>query len=186
MKKTLAVLVVGLLLACGEGAMAQSSQQLFTEAQRSYLSGDAESAKMKFQTVIELDPSNTAAKNYLRMIASQEKKDGTGVLEKQLNSLVLVKVDFKDATFGSALEYLKQQAAKQSEGKIKVNFVVLLPPEFVETQKVSLNLANIPFPQALHYLGELAGVDFKIENYAVSVRKKAATGQASPGGVKVP
>jgi len=172
--KILAILLVGLLLACGEGALAQSSQQLFSEAQRAYISGDVDAAKQKFQTVLELDPANAGAKNYLRMIAAQEKSDGGAQLEKQLKSLVLPKVEFKDATFGSALEYLKQRAVKQSEGKIKVSFVVQLPPDFVETQRVTLSLANIPFTEALHYLGDLAGVEFRIEKYAVIVKKTAA------------
>ena len=178
--KTLAMIVAGLLLVCGEGAMAQSSQQLFSEAQRAYIGGDVETARQKFQTVLELDPANIGAKNYLRMIAAQQKTDGNGQLEAQLKSLVLPKVEFKDATFGSALEYLKQQAAKQSAGKIKVSFVVQLAPEFAETQRVSLNLADIPFTEALHYLGELAGVDFKIEQYAVIVKKKPAETGAAP------
>jgi len=180
--KTLAILVVGLLLACGEGAKAQSSQQLFNEAQRAYVAGDIDGARQKFKTVLELDPNNTSAINYMRMINAQEKKDGGEQLEKQLKTLVLPKVEFKDATFGSALEYLKQQAAKQSDGKVKVSFVVQLPPEFPDTQRVTLNLSNIPFTEALHYLCQLAEVDYKVEKYAVIVKKKAdvAAPEASP------
>ena len=183
--KTLAILVAGLLLAIGEGAPAQnsasSSQQLFNEAQRAYVGGDVATAAEKFKIVVELDPGNVAAKNYLRMIAAQEKKDGSAAIEKQLKSLVLPKVEFKDATFGSALDYLKQQAAKQSDGKIKVSFVLQIPQETVDTRRATLALSDIPFTDALHYLCELAGVDYKIEKYAVIIKPKAAPApEASP------
>ena len=170
--KPLAILVLGLLLAGGEGARAQSSQQLFNEAQRAYVAGDVDGARQKFKTVLELDPDNTAAQNYLRMINTQYKNEGDKQLEKQLKSLVLTKVEFKDATFGSALEYLKQQTAKQTKDAVKVSFVVQLPSEFVDSQRVTLNLANLPFTEALHYLCELAGVDYKIDKYAVTIKKK--------------
>jgi len=177
--KPLAILALALLLLCSKGANAQSSQQLFNEAQRAYVSGDVETAKEKFKTVLELDPSNTIAQNYMRMITSQEKKDNGEQMEKKLKTLILPKVDFRDATFGSALEYMRQAASKQTEGKVHVSFVVQLPSEFTETQKVTLNLANIPFTEALHYLCDLGGVDYKIEKYAIIVKRKAAAAAPS-------
>jgi len=171
--KTLVTFALGLLLICSEGANAQSSQQLFNEAQRAYISGDVETAKQKFTTVLEIDPSNTSARNYLRMITTQEKSDTGEQMQNQLKALILPKVEFRDATFGSALEYMRQAASRQSGGKVSVSFVVQLPPEFKDTQKVTLNLANIPFTEALHYLCELGGVDYKIEKYAIIVKKKA-------------
>ena len=169
---------MGLFLAFGAEAMAQSSQQLLNEAQHAYITGNIDTAQQKFKAVLELDPSNVTAQNYLRMINVNLKKDGGEQLTKQLKTLVLEKVEFKDSTFGSALEYLKQQAAKQSGGKIKVSFVVQLPPEFVESKQVTLNLSDIPFTEALNYLCELAGVEYKIEKYAVIVKRKASEAAA--------
>ena len=94
-------------------------------------------------------------------------------MEKQLKALILEKVDLKDATLGTAFQYLKQKAAKQSADKILVNFVVQLPPDFTTAQRVTLNLANIPFTEALHYLCEQVGVEYKIEKYAIIVKMKS-------------
>ena len=170
----LAILLVGLLLICSEGAFAQSNQQLFNEAQRAYLSGDIGAAKQKFITVLQQDPTNIAAKNYLRMIVTQEKSDGGSQLESQLKAIVLPKVELREATFGVALDYLKQQAAKQTQGKVTVSFVVQLPTEFTDTQRVTLNLSAIPFTEALRYLCDLAGVEYRVDKYAVTIRKKSA------------
>jgi diphthamide biosynthesis methyltransferase len=166
-------LLLGALALSGT-VMAQSSQDLLNEAQHAYLTGNTDLAKAKFQSVLQRDPDNLTAKNYLRTILVAEKKENRGELEKQLKALVLDKVEFKDASFSSALEYLKQRASKQSAGKTQVSFVVQLPPEVAESKKVTLNLASIPFPEALRYLCELAGADYRIEKYAVIILPKAA------------
>lgn len=180
MKKSL-LLAFSLLLLFSRACPAQSVPQLYTEAQRAYMAGDVETAKDKFKLVLEMNPKHTGAQGYLRMIVAQEKRSGGGGdLQKQLQTLVLPKVEFRDATFGSALEYLKQQAAKQSGDKVKVSFVVQLPAEFSETQKATLNLTNVPFIEALRYLCDQANVTFSIEKFAVVVKKKATVETATP------
>lgn len=150
---------------------AQSAAQISSEGQRAYLSGDIESAKAKFKMTLELDPGNVAARNYLRIITTQEAKAGGGAqLEKQLRSLILPTVKFQEATFSAALESLKQQAAKQS---VEMSFVTQLPPEAMERQ-VTLNLANVPFTVALRYLCELNGARFSVEKFAVVIKRAGA------------
>jgi len=169
----MAILSAGLLLAFGHVAKAQSSPTLLTEAQRAYLSGHVDEAKQKFQTVLDGDPKNATAQNYLRMIASQEKNSDGAVLEKQLKALILEKVDLTDTSLGAAFKYLKQKAAQQSGDKIQVNFAVQLPAEFVMNRKVTLTLASIPFTEALHYLCDQVGIEYKIEKYAIVVKMKS-------------
>lgn len=148
---------------------AQSAQQFSSEGQRAYLSNDMETAKARFQQALALDPSNQTATGYLRMIMAQEKKaggPGGGELEKQLRALVLPEVKFKEATFAEALEYLKQMAAKQS---VAVSIVV--QPDVNREAKVTLNLANVPFTEALRYVCELVGTKYSIDRFAVVVKK---------------
>jgi hypothetical protein len=93
-------------------------------------------------------------------------------------------VEFKEATLGSALDYLKQVVARVSEGKAAVNFIVQLPDDQVKTQTVTLNVTNIPFTEVLRYIGGLANVQFEYEKYAVVVKAKgstAATTSSAPG-----
>lgn len=177
--KSLLILLLSLWIVGNQFANAQSAQQLINEAQRAYSSGDVETAKQKFKSALEVDPSNIAAQNYLRTILATEKTSGGEQMEAQLKALILPKVELRDATFGSALEYLRQTANKESKSKTNVSFVVQLPPDFVETQKVTLSLNNVPFTAALHYLCELGGVDYKVEKYAVIIKKKAAEESSS-------
>jgi len=164
-------------------ALAADIGQLNTEAQRAMMAGDSDTAKAKFEEVLKLDPENVTAKGYLRMIQANEKKNSASSLQAQLDKLTLDHVKFKDATLGSALDYLKQMAAKKS---VNVSFVMQLPQSAVEETKVSIDLQNVPFLVALNYVSDLAGVQFTVQQYAIVVKAKPTAETTSNVGSGVP
>lgn len=179
--KTLQFLLVGFLtsIVLIVGATAESTRDILIAAQTAYMKGDMETAKKNFQAVNKLDPKNVTAIGFLRKIAVDEaKKPQVGSLQKQLEKLIVPKVDFRDATLGSALEFLKQAAPKHSDGKVIVNFVVQLPDEQANSQTLTLTLANVPYSEVLRYLGEVAKLEFAYEKYAIVVKSRA--GPAAP------
>lgn len=149
--------------------LAQSTAKLSADAQRAFLAGDMETAKIKFRTVLQVDPANVTARNYLRMIVVQENQGGAGTIESQLKNIKLPMVQFQDATFGAALEFVKQQAAKQSA---TISFVTKVPPEML-LKKVTLNLTNVPLGEALRYLCDLVGATAVAEKYAIVIKPSA-------------
>ncbi|MDB6175773.1 MAG: hypothetical protein JWL59_5084 [Chthoniobacteraceae bacterium] len=154
-------------------ALGESTATLLTEAQTAYLRGDLETAKRNFELVNQIDSHNTTAINYLRMIKVQQAKgNAASKVEKELATVVLPQVQFREATLGSALDALKRQIAKASEGKVNVSFVLQLPEETVKTAPVTLNLSNVPAKEVLRYMGELVNVTFAYEAYAIVVRPK--------------
>jgi hypothetical protein len=154
------------LAALGQDA----TQQLLTDAQRNYFRGDLEAAKTGFQQVLAIDPRNEAALRYLRMIQAQEKKTGGGgAVQKQLRELTIARVEFRQATLDSALEYLKQEAARNN---VQASFVV--KPDVNQMQKITLSLGNVPFTEVLRYIGDLAKVNFNVERHAIVVSKRGA------------
>jgi hypothetical protein len=171
--------LVALSLSSATVQAADAVAQLLAEAQTAMLRGDLPTAKAKFQSVKSLDPKNVTAAGYLAKIAAQEAKEGIGgSQEKQLANLILPKVDFKDATFSSTLDLLKQNVKKLTDGKQAVNFVVQLPEAQANTS-VTLSLTNVPFTEVLKYLGSLANVSFTYDRYAITVRPAAPTAQAT-------
>lgn len=170
--KTLQFRLVGFLtsIVLTVGASAESLQEYLTAGQTSYMKGDVESAKNSFQTAYKLDPKNQIAIGFLKKIAVDEKnKPQVSSMQKELEKLIIPKVDFKDATFSSVLDFMKQAVAKNSEGKVNVSFVVQLPEEQAK-QTVTLALANAPCSVVLRYLGELTKVDFVYDKYAIVVK----------------
>ncbi len=182
MKRTLVPLLL-LFAAAVLPAGAQSS--LSTEAQRAYLAGDLSTAKQKFELILASDPDNLAARNYLKMIAVNEAKAGPGAkLESRLQKLILPSVDFKEATLDAALDALRQQAGKISGGKIQPNFV--LQSGVNSAAPVTLRLANIPFTEALRYIGQLANVEFIVDQYAILVKPHEGASTPAPAPAASP
>jgi hypothetical protein len=172
--------LVALSLGVATVQAADAVAQLLAEAQTAMLRGDIPAAKAKFQSVKTLDPKNVTAAGYLAKIAAQEAKDGVnGSQEKQLAKLILPKVEFREATFSSTLDYLKQSVTKLTDGKQSVSFVVQQVPEAQANMPVTLSLTNVPFTEVVKYLGSLANVSFTYDRYAITVRPAAPTAQAT-------
>jgi hypothetical protein len=165
------------LLILGTSALGADVQRILTEAQTAMLRGDLETAKRNFQIVYQLDPKNAVAIGGLRQIALEERKGGgSGSVEKQFAQLILPQVQFKEATFTEALDFLKKKVTDVSGGKQTANFVV--QPGIDPSSKVTLSLTNIPFTEALRYLGELVSAKIDYQKYAIVIRP--ANGAARP------
>ena len=144
--------------------VAQQSD-LMAEAVRAYQTGDYATAKSLFQSLVSLNPKNTAAKNYLATILQKE-KDGPGI-EASLRKIILPKVDLSEATPREAMAYVSQQVDKLSAGKQKLNLVWLVPAE--NTSTVTLKLENAPANEVLRYIAEAAGLKLGYEAHAIKV-----------------
>ena len=169
--------IVSLSLAAA--AFAQSAQQVLTEAQSAYLRGDLDTAKRNFELVLKLDPSNRTAIGYLKMIQTKQAQAGVSdQQQKQLEKLILPKVELREATLGASLDFLRQKAKELSDGKAAVNFVVQVPDEVVKSTPITLSLTNVPFTEVLRYIGNLASVEFVYEKYAIAVKPRGASASA--------
>jgi hypothetical protein len=156
-------------------AAGESLQQILSDAQTAYLQGDMVAAKRNFDIVVQLDPKNQVARNYLRIIQSQLAAAPKGnQIEKQLSSVILPKVDFREATLGSVFEYLRQQVPKVSNGKSTVNFVIQVPDQDLQTKQVTLQLTSVPFTVALKYLCDLAELQAEYQQYAIKIMPRGA------------
>ncbi len=99
--------------------------------------------------------------------ADQLKQTASGPLDRQLRSLVLRRVECRDANLSGTLEYLKQKAAKQSGGTIDAVYRLDVPEEVALSPAVTLSLTNVPFLEALRYVGELADVNLRVKNHVI-------------------
>jgi len=145
------------------------------QAQRAYVAGDYDTARELFSEVVALDPHNTLAIQFLRNIRLRQ----AGIVTPShdpIKELVLQKVDFKNASFSSALDFLKQKAAEQS---VTISFVSQLPPPQMD-RAVTLSLSQIPFLDALNYLCQLNHATYKVEKYAIVISPVLADAAASP------
>jgi general secretion pathway protein D len=128
-------------------------------------------------------------------------KDATGTarITNKLNTIIIPKVEFRDASIREALEFLRQQAAENdpgADGRKGVDIVLRLnalgtraetisatsmtPPASATTPvsapstnladaRITITLNQIPLGEALRYIASQAGLKVKIEPYAVSI-----------------
>jgi hypothetical protein len=151
--------------------------QLMGDAQRAYLARDYQTATELFNQVLEIDPHNTLAIQYLRNIHLAQ-AGMPNVAKDPIKDLMLPKIEFKDATFTSALDFFKEQAAKQG---VTVSFVAQLPEPQLE-HRVTLSLSNIPFLDALRYLCEQNNAVSTQEPYAIVIKPVPADASPAPAG----
>ena len=157
-------------------ALADSDEpSLMAQAQRAFIAGDYDTAKQIFGEVIELDPHNTVAIQYLRNIRLAQ----AGALptpKDTLHGLILPRVELKAATFSAALDFFKREAAAQS---VTVSFVPQLPAAQMD-RSVTLSLSQIPFLDALKYLCQLDDATYKVERYAIVILPAAPADTPAP------
>ena len=119
---------------------------------------------------MEIDKNFRPAAALLAKITADERQAGAAPSGATVQSLgkVFVPVDLNGTTLQTAIEILRQRIGESSGGKVTPNFVLRLPPDLT-SKKVTLHLDRVPATEAMRYLGSLAGVDFKVEPYAITV-----------------
>ena len=178
--KTFLALAVCLIVFVGH-APAQTASQLYTEATQTYEASDAATAKQKLRLALEVDKNFRPAALLLAKITAEERQAGAQPSGASIQSLqrVMVPVDLQNTDLQTAIEILRQRVAEKSAGRVAVNFVLRLPPELA-SKKVTLHLDHVPAIEAMRYLGSVAGVDFKVEPYAVTVTPAAGASAPAP------
>lgn len=135
------------------------------DAIAAYQAGDYKTAKSLFAVVLETEPRNTVAQNYLRMIAQKEKG---GTLENSLSKILIPKVEFTDASVREAVTYVAQRVSALTEGKQTLNIVWLIPSEY--DARVTISLQNIPATEALKYIATSANLKLNYDARALTIR----------------
>jgi hypothetical protein len=189
------MLALAIVLSTAFTGHADDVSDLMTDAQRAYIRNDLKAAKEKFELVRKLDPNNKTAIAYLRRIVADEAVQNAGKGERNatqeaLKKLILEKVEFREASLPEALEFLKQKGMQLGGGKVAINFVLQLDAQ-TQISKVTISMQKVPFAEVLRYVGDLAGVVFVYEPYAIVVKPKGAVQPAqattaeTPGAPKI-
>lgn len=177
-RRTLApwgLFLAAVFLATVSDAPAQTATQVYAEGVEAYKQGDVETAKHKLALALEIDRNFRPASALLSRIGSDQRAGGANApgIPFQALETTVVPVEFKETTLTSALEILRQRADETTGGKLKINFAVNLPPELA-SKRVTLKLDRVPITEVLRYVGELTGVSFQVQKYAIMVTPAAA------------
>ena len=112
----------------------------------------------------------------------------TPTVQQKLEKIIFPTVQFQDATIQQALEYLRVKSRDLDTSSVEPKGVnILLRGAETSTSKISLDLKDVPLGVAIRYVAELAGLEMRVEPFAVLVAPKetpasrpATTETASP------
>lgn len=97
-------------------------------------------------------------------------------IARKLNSIILPKIAFRDATLREAVDFLKKKAADldtaEPDPARRGLSVVLKAPSTVGDsgeKRITLSLKNVSLADAFKYTAELAGCQVMIEPYALTI-----------------
>ena len=179
----LAAFVFAAILLTGQHAHAQTASQCYAQAVQAYNQGDIDGAKRQLALALEIDKNFRPATALLQRIAQAQSASAgptpAAVVPVKSLERMVVPVEFKDTSLQSALEYIRQHIESASGGKTAVNFVLNVPPELAN-KRISLQMDHVPVTELLRYVGDLAGVSFQFQKYAILVTPASAT--AAPSG----
>ena len=179
----LAALAFAVIMLSGHNVHAQTASQCYAQAVQAYNQGDIEGAKRQLAFTLEIDKNFRPATALLQRIAQAQSASGgatpAAVLPVKSLERMVVPVEFKDTSLQSALEYIRQRIEVASGGKTAVNFVLNVPPDLA-SKRISLQMDHAPVTELLRYLGDLAGVNFQFQKYAIVVAPAGAGSVPSP------
>lgn len=100
--------------------------------------------------------------------ATPSGRGGRESLTQKLETLRVERTDFTDATLDEVLEYLKVRSRDLDPEKKGIDFVNTLSRDTV-LRPVSLNVRDLPMQEILRYATEMAGVTYRVEDFAVRI-----------------
>jgi len=95
-------------------------------------------------------------------------QSGKANMAEKLRDLRIAKVDFSGATLEEVLEYLRVRARDVDSTGKGIDFVMGLPSD-TALKPVSLSLVDVPVEEVLRYATEVAGVTYRVEEFAVRI-----------------
>lgn len=141
---------------------------LHDEARRLYSEGKLTEAEQRVRVVLAKYPHHAPSNQLLALILRARASDPSAPLRRKLDSILIPRVNFKDALVESALDFLRDETRRLDPAQRGVSFVVNLP-EHIRQRRVTLDLIDIPAADLLEYLAELGGFRYRVERSAVVV-----------------
>ncbi|MEO6846420.1 MAG: hypothetical protein ABI443_03540 [Chthoniobacterales bacterium] len=92
-------------------------------------------------------------------------------LERRLGRVIVPKVEFKETSLDSTLDFMAQIPVKTHQMETAVNMVKAYKtanPELGDV-KITLSLSNVPWTELLRYICLAANVQYRYEAFAVFI-----------------
>lgn len=116
----------------------------------------------------EAVPPNITSDEVLKVIEAQS--ENMNNMKERLNTLIIPKIDFEDASISSVITYLSRESkiADEKEGK-GINIILRLSNTQVQPKSVTIQLDDVPIGEIIRYVCLYSGLKYRIEEDAVVI-----------------
>ncbi len=117
---------------------------------------------------LNLNELKALAENSIGNTDGMSAKTGRDSLVAKLRELKIQRIDFTGATLEEVIEYLRVRSRDVDPDHKGLDFVISLPSD-TPRRSISLNLIDVPVEEVLRYATEVAGVTYRIEEFAIRI-----------------
>jgi general secretion pathway protein D len=117
---------------------------------------------------LSADELKSLATNSTLAAGDSTAKTGRENLAAKLRDLKIQRIDFTSATLEEVIEYLRVRSRDVDPTHKGIDFVMSLPAD-VPKRSISLNLVDVPISEVLRYATEVAGVSYRVEEFAIRI-----------------
>ncbi len=173
MSKIITLAIVGSLtsLVLAE-TPAQLAQTLYQKGQTAEKAGDPVTAKDNYTQALKADPNNANARYSIGQLKLTSATLAAQGRETKFGAVMIPVFQLDGANLQEALVAFSLIIEKQSKDTITPNFVIEDPKGLLVSQKISLNLKNMPSKAVMKYLMDSANAKARYDEHAVVVSPK--------------
>jgi tetratricopeptide (TPR) repeat protein len=148
---------------------AQQAEALYQKGLAAEKAGDPAAARDFYKGALKLDPKNPNATYSLGQLKLTAPAIASKGREAKFGAVVIPVFQLDQATLQEALTGLGLIIEKESKGEVTPNFVIEDPKAVLASQKISLNLKNMPAKAVLKYLTDQTGGKVRYDEHAVVI-----------------
>ncbi|SKA94465.1 general secretion pathway protein D [Prosthecobacter debontii] len=114
----------------------------------------------------KLPPQKMDVSGLFGSASSTAIQGGREAIQEKLRTLRISQIDFSGAALNEVMEYLRVRSRDLDPTGKGVDFVFSQSSD-VSTPLISLNLRDVPIEEVLRYVTKIAGLTYRVEDYAV-------------------
>lgn len=134
--------------------------------------GDVVNAEKDLRGVLRAQPQHPHAKYALRQLLSNRDKIAARHRENMMKQTKIAQIEYSDASVLESLDSLSEVVKQTTQQKFFPNFVVKDPMGKLKSQRITLELSNVPASQVLEYVTSFAKCKVTYEEHAILVEAK--------------
>lgn len=131
--------------------------------------GDPVAAGKFYSQALQLNPKHANARYSLGQLKINAPNISAKSREEKFGSVMIPVFQLDQATLQEAITALGLIIEKESKGQVTPNFVIEDPKQKLMSQKISLNLKNMPARAVMKYLTDQTGAKARYDEHAIVV-----------------